>query len=67
MQVPTDVIRNSLSTLGVEFRTKSECGLRIVIRAELFPSASAVLAPLPPRIVIVKLLAYPRLVWQFAD
>ncbi|KAK9821735.1 hypothetical protein WJX81_000006 [Elliptochloris bilobata] len=38
--VPTDVIRNALSTLGTEFRTKTACGMRIVIRADMAPSAT---------------------------
>ena len=40
-QVPADVVEDALSTLGTEFRTKTVCGMRIVIRADMAPSASA--------------------------
>ena len=36
-----DVVEDALSTLGTEFRTKTACGMRIVLRADMAPSASA--------------------------
>ena len=40
-QVPVGVIQSALSRPGVEFGTQSECGLRVVVHADLAPSASA--------------------------
>jgi len=40
-QVPLAVVRDALSTLGTEFRARTACGARLVLRADVAPSASA--------------------------
>jgi len=39
--VPLAVIRDALSTLGTELRARTACGARLVLRADVAPSASA--------------------------
>ncbi len=39
--MPLAVIRDALSTLGTELRARTACGARLVLRADVAPSASA--------------------------